>query len=232
MRRHVHIWLSVSILALVLFTPNVSADSDSGTTTIESGHYLALPITARAVLEIEYQIDVISGPNIDVILTDDEGFQMFNSLFSSTPYLVSGSRLDTAHASVSVEVDKGEWYLIIDNSLAGSAEPWGQAVTISYEVTTSLAGISLGDGSYLNIEAVTIIVAIVIIVVALVIVGLLYERSEKKKRGAKKIPVHVRQTVPGSSMSSVPKRVNFCPDCGKPVQLGASFCERCGRRLS
>jgi hypothetical protein len=232
MRRLVHIWLTVSILALVLFTPNVSADSDSGTKTIESGHYLALPITARAVLEIEYHIDVISGPNIDVILTNDEGFEMFNSLFSNTPYLVEGSRFDIAHASASVEVDEGEWYLIIDNSMAGSAEPWGQAVMISYEVTTSWAGISLGGGSYLGIEAVTTIVAIVIVVVALAIAGLLYEKSKKKERCAHKIPAHVRQTVTESSLPSVPEQVKFCPNCGKSVQMGASFCERCGRRLS
>ena len=193
--------------------PTTAADSDSGTETILSGHYMALPIDTSAVIQISYSIQVVSGPNIDVILTDGSGYSQYTSNSLSFQYLPQGSRLNTRSASANVEVDTGRWYLIIDNTNAGSAVPSGQSVIVDYGVSTSLAGISTGDGSYISIGAVIAIVATLVIIVIVIVVAYLVS----KKRRTKSIQPIQYPTI--------------CPGCGRPAGPGAAFCEGCGRRL-
>lgn len=202
----------IAITCVSLF-PTIAADSDSGTTTVLSGHYMALPIDTSVVIEISYAIDVINGPNIDVILTDSTGYSQYTSYSSSFQYMPQGSRLNTRHASASMEVDSGRWYLIIDNTNAGSAIPSGQSAVVEYSVSTSLAGFSTGDGQFISVETLMVLGAIVVIIVVAIVV--VYVAS-KKKRDRYVPPVQYQ---------------NVCPGCGRQAKPDALFCEGCGRRL-
>ncbi len=210
-------------------TPVTSADTESGTETIASGYYIAFPIEANMALRIEYDITVINGPRTDVILTDQNGYYGYNSLFSSTSYLVDGSRLDTAHAIASITVEEGTWYLIIDNTMMGSAASNGQSVTISYDISTSVAGLSLGNGGYINIFVVIFLVVLVLFIV----VAVAYALTKKggKRGGAYKVPVYGPQTYPGIDAGPAQEGVRFCPGCGQRTSPDAAYCERCGRGL-
>jgi hypothetical protein len=242
--------LTIIILAILSMIstyviPNVSADGESGNITIESGHYMALPITANMVLKISYQIDVISGPNIDVILTDQTGYQAFNSLFSNVQYLVAGTRLNTAHASASTTVDVGTWYPIIDNSMAGEAQPGGRAATASYDIATSAEGISTGGGGYITFEGMLMLVLFIGLPLILVVVGWMAWSKKRAKLELEKrryleyqqptahnVPVYTQVPAYNAPPAVPQEQVNFCPGCGRPMPPGATFCEGCGRRLS
>lgn len=201
-------------ITCVSMLPTAAADSDSGTETILSGHYMALPIDASAVIKIIYSIQVTSGPNIDVILTDGAGYSQYISSSPSVQYLVQGTRLNTRSASASVEVDSGRYYLIIDNTNTGAATPSGQSVIVSYSVSTSLAGISTGDGQYISIGAAIAAIAILVTIVVVIVVAYM---ASKKKHSKRSQPIQYSMT---------------CPGCGKPSKVGATFCEGCGRRLN
>ncbi|OPX65676.1 MAG: hypothetical protein A4E29_00019 [Methanomassiliicoccales archaeon PtaB.Bin134] len=201
-----------AIISCTCVAPSIAADSDGGTTTVQSGYYMALPIDASMVIKISYSVDVISGPNIDVILTDSTGYSQYTSSSLSFQYLPDGSRLNTKHASASVDVDSGRWYLIIDNTDRGSAVPSGQNAVVEYSVVTSVSGFSTGDGEFIRIEAVIALCVIVAIIIIAIIVAYVFS---KKKRSR-----HLQTQYPA-----------ICPNCGRPMMPGSMFCEGCGRRL-
>ncbi len=195
--------LLAALLALsVLFTSvgTVSA-APTKTITIEPGQYYVIGFEPFVQATMSYHVKVISGPNVDVILTDETGYGQFKSLWSlNIRYYPEVSRLNTRDASYSSNMGAEPYYLIIDNSMAATAQPNGQSATVSVTFSTS-------PGPMLVLLAIIGLFLLVIILGA--IIHYVRKTSKKKEDGYR-------------------RNEWICPRCSWRVLAGYTACPRCG----
>lgn len=162
---------SIVLISLIFILGQAGLASAIQTTeTIPANGYTAIPFSSSQTIHVVYDISVISGPNIDIILTDSSGFDAYRAGGSSSiPYLITASNLNTRHGAYEGSIPSGSYYLIIDNSIQGTAQPNGQAVTVSYSVQATSGEIPL----------IILIVALVLVPVVLVII--VFALLEKRK---------------------------------------------------
>ncbi|HHT76013.1 MAG TPA: hypothetical protein GXZ80_08215 [Euryarchaeota archaeon] len=207
MRRFTSILAALSVLS-ILAAPIVVADTASAsspvTVTIQPGQALFLEFDSVWQTKLSYDVEVISGPNIDVIVTDERGYESYFNPFSTLWYYPEASYLNTRSASVTTNVQGGQYYLIIDNSMAGRATPDGQPVTVRYSLETSPGP--------LPILLATIIAAVAII---LIIYAIRYAIRRSKRRD--EIPPF-----------PAPAPARLCSKCNSPLKSWYNACPRCG----
>lgn len=71
---------------------------------------------------IDYRMEVVEGPELDVIAMSDESYAEFNRA-NLPEYYPEASALDTDEATVTAELPAGEHRLVVDNTRVGEAEP-------------------------------------------------------------------------------------------------------------
>ena len=162
------------VFSVLLVIPNSVAVSDSGTSTINEDEYLQLGFELDETGTLEYTIEVIDGPYVDVLLFDDDNYADFRA-GSGSKYIADGSDLNTLYAENDVDLNPDDYHLVIDNTDYGSAHPpWDMAnnqVKVRYSYTLSTTGDML--------FAMGCIAGIVIIIIVVVIV---FYSSKKKKQ--------------------------------------------------
>ena len=154
------------------------------TENIALNGYLALQISGSSTIPSFYDVLVVSGPNIDVILTDEAGYVDYrNGELESVSYSVLGTYLDTRHASYYGNMANGTHYLIIDNTLQGTAQPNGQIVRITYSSGTINAGIQPGSNQSISINGILLIGGLILLLaIAAIITLLVISKSLKMKQ--------------------------------------------------
>jgi hypothetical protein len=154
------------------------------TIDIAPNGYLALQISGSSANPSFYDVLVINGPNIDVILTDEAGYVDYrNGELESVSYSVLGTYLDTRHASYYGNMANGTHYLIIDNTLQGTAQPNGQAVRVTYSSGTINAGIQTGSNQSVSITGILLIGGLILLLaIAAIITLLVISKSLKMKQ--------------------------------------------------
>jgi len=112
------------------------------TVDIAPNCYLAIQFSGSSTIPSSYQVAVVSGPNIDVILTDLSGYvEYMNGGAESIPHSSLGTDFDTRYAAYYGDLTNETYCLIIDNTAFGAAQPNGQTVRITYSYGTGGAGI-------------------------------------------------------------------------------------------
>ncbi len=203
--------LFITIL-LVLSTP-VLAGSDSngyeGQTSWGSYRSFKILFDDGNAVDIEYDVEVLDGPPVDVIFTTKEGFLDYKDPESETFfYFPHQSKLNTTKTSMSFTwVDPGTYYLIIDNSL------------ILNEVIIEEADVTLKGGwsyethdTWVDLCMWLVVAAVVLGVVASVyIVARTRRQSREIKRKAQDDPNFLRDLVIAQRSSKVDgeKKVNL-----------------------
>jgi len=201
---------AVLILLMLTITPPFIADAASAassrTVTIQSGQALFLEFNSFIQTRFSYEVKVISGPNIDVIFTDDRGYESYNNPFASLWYYPDVSRLNTRSVSVSDDIQGGHFYIIIDNSMRGTADSNGQAVTVSYSFSTSPGPLLM----------------ILYGVIAALIIGVIiwYAFRWSRKRWDEKHATPIRPAAPWTAGEVV----IACPQCGSPLEPWYNAC--------
>lgn len=154
------------------------------TIDIAPNGYLALQISGSSAIHSFYDVLVVSGPNIDVILTDEAGYVEYkNGGLESVPYSVLGTYLDTRHAAYYGNMTNGTHYLIIDNTLQGTAQPNGQIVQITFSSGTFNAGIQTGSDRSISITGILLIGGLILLLaIAVIITLVVISRSLKMKQ--------------------------------------------------
>jgi hypothetical protein len=154
------------------------------TEDIAPNGYLALQISGSSAMHSFYDVLVVSGPNIDVILTDEVGYVEYkNGGLGSVSYSVLGTYLDTRHASYYGNMANGTHYLIIDNTLQGTAQPNGQTVRVTYSSGTINAGIQTGSGQSISINGLLLIGGLILLLaIAAIITLVVISKSLKMKQ--------------------------------------------------
>lgn len=213
--------------------------ADPQTVTIPSGSGYSMSISGILGIHLVYDISVTSGPNVDILLTDEDGYHSYgNGGLTSIPYLVQGSVLDTRHASYDGNLPSGKYYLIIDNSIIGTAESNGQAVQISYSISTSIAGIQTNPNSSFSADWLILIGIIITITGVIVIAFLIGNRGTKVNHQTPQMQYNYappyqppQGPVPPSQQYYRPIHVNasgHCPLCNGIIEEGWSVCANCG----
>ena len=175
------------ICALLASMPLICVQVEAATPQtidIAPNGYLALQISGSSSILSFYDVLVVSGPNIDVILTNEAGYVDYrNGELGSVSYSVLGTYLDTRHASYYGNMANGTHYLIIDNTLQGTAQPNGQTVRVTYSSGTINAGIQTGSGQSISINGLLLIGGLILLLaIAAIITLVVISKSLKMKQ--------------------------------------------------
>lgn len=153
------------------------------TKDIAPNGYLVLQISSSHAVPSSYDVSVVSGPNIDVILTDEAGYvEYINGGLESAPYSVLGTYLDTRHAAYYGNMANGTHYLIIDNTFQGTAQPNGQTVRVTYSAGTVNAGSQTSSNSSIMINGILPIGGLILLFAIAAIFALVVIRKSSKMK--------------------------------------------------
>ena len=149
------IFAVVAIFVVIIVTtfPTVNAleqvSHEGGTENLNAGDYVAWPVTVDSSnYTISVSVNVVSGPSIDVFIFTENQFQNYKS--GNNFIYEDGSKLNVNSASLKwVPPSAGTYYIVIDNSVAGSAQPSGNSVSVDYDLTLyrGVENSSSGSGS-------------------------------------------------------------------------------------
>jgi ABC-type transport system involved in multi-copper enzyme maturation permease subunit len=166
-RLYIGILILLIILLCGLFN-GASATTESGTATINEEEYYTWIITLPNEGKLSYEINVTNGLLIDVILYDEQNYNIFLD-GQPSDYVQEGTDLFTTNAKKSVNLPSGTYYLVADNTQEGLAIPdWDDDVnnsaTFDYTVTYTLSE----DDSWWNFLILGGIIIVIIIVVVVI----------------------------------------------------------------
>ncbi len=88
-------------------------------------------------------------------------------------------------------------------------------------------GLLLFVGAVLTI----ILVGIALILVGWLLIAIGFFSMRSTSQGQSNVYAQAPQPVATSPTVTVPQVPRFCPNCGAPVDVNATFCSHCGRRL-
>lgn len=136
----------MALLCSVALLPSVSAWSEERSETVAADKYYAYPIHLQLKSHITIDIDCTAGPNVDVYLVNQENYTIYAdhkithegsvtyTEQRSFQYITDGSGLDTDRISDSFYLDAGDYFLVIDNTPIGEADPGTSSVTVYIDV--------------------------------------------------------------------------------------------------
>ncbi len=176
----------VPLLALAALAACAAANEETNTTVLEAGAFHGVEIKCEgASMRIEYDMEVITGPPIDVYFMDDNDYADLcagNGFESYTKYCTNDSK--AAHKEWYWS-KKGTFYVVIGNGLSAN-----QTASITYTVKWTDASTS----AIIGVVLVFVVIAILIVVPILLVV-------RRRRRRAKGAMAPMAQTAaPGQPM--------------------------------
>ncbi len=164
----VRVWPVIPALVLLCLMASgpALALEEGGTAVVRAGDALAFEInnTEGDDLWIEYEVEVLEGPPVNVWFVDQEGHdEFFDREVGTFSYYPAHTRKESTFANHSFSWDNADvFYVIIDN-IGNDAS--GQNATVEYTITWETY--TFGE-FYLLMFMVLVIVIIIVVVVALV----------------------------------------------------------------
>jgi len=263
----VGVGLVIAFMMLGIFASLPSIDAGywkkiyswSGSRDVHEGYYLYWHFTVSGASEpkLEYTIVVSDGPAIDVFVMTEEGYYHYRN-GESFLYYTAASVQNTYYASISWYIPgDGTYYIVVDNTDAGEAQPpWNgvdDVANVEYDIALyeyvesdgSSGGSSGGTGGGMppgggtggssgnyyssSMDWLWPLVAILIIVVVIVIVVAAVAASKKSK--TPQTPVQTRYQPSQTQQQPVPPWVKYCPKCGREIPNDANVCPYCGYKF-
>ncbi len=173
------IFAAIAIFGVLLAAtfPTASAleqvSHESGTENLNAGDYVAWPVTVDSSnYTLSIVVKVVSGPSIDVFIFTENQFQNYKN-GNSVAYQDS-SKLNVNSASLKwVPPNAGTYYVVIDNSAAGSAQPSGSSVSVNYNITLykGVESSSSDSGGNTSVCLIPLVILLGIPMIALVVKG-------------------------------------------------------------
>lgn len=232
LRRLLAILMALTILTII---PGITSAAQTKTITIQPGQAYIIEFDSFIQTSLSYQVRVIDGPNVDVILTDETGYAQYNNMAAYARYYPEASSLDVRYASLSDNLQGGHYYFIIDNTMMATAQPNGQSATVSITFST--------------LPGPLVVILAMVLVGTLAFVILAYKRKWGRWKKSKiedtrlkvqtlphKVPVRIYTNDSHVTEPStvVPIRVHvngYCSKCGRPLPVGAKYCMICGTAI-
>jgi hypothetical protein len=243
------------ICALLACMPMIGEAGASSPQTVDIAPncYVAIQFSGSSVIPSSYQVTVVSGPNIDVILTDLSGYvEYMNGGVESISHSVLGTYFDTRDAAYYGDLTNGTYCLIIDNTAFGTAQPGGQTVRVTYSYGSGGAGIPPSSDFFSSLFGALIIGGPILLIAIVVFVAwmTISRRSKMKpspipflgrlgKGPADRVPStqavfdprkpHLVYPVAESMIRPILVRaIGRCPMCNGIIADGWTQCRKCG----
>lgn len=128
------IMASLVLTLLVSGCASSAGFEDEGRTVIAEDQFYQVGFEASSDVTLTTQVEVISGPNIDVIVLDDVNFQQFRQGNDFVHYPPCGG-VAAQGFERSCNLASGTYHVVLDNSDAGSTSPPFNAVNDGAEVS-------------------------------------------------------------------------------------------------
>lgn len=212
----------IFLIIIVTIPIDVSADRISEVVTIQPGEYETYEFKYSSRIWLTYDVEVLSGPNIDVIITNEEGLKQIQDPFLKMSYISSYSKLDTRHARFSDRIESGHYFIIIDNSNIGNAKPNDQPVEVLYSINTKRADFLNPFASLNTIDWAKILILAVLIIITIAVITMRNSNSDDVLPHDQS---HQLQLYHSKNM------VTICPNCSSHISPDSEICEACGKRL-
>lgn len=144
----------MTALVTVAAAGTAAAGERSDTVKIDPGSSsaIALDFQDGPAMQVEYDVQVQDGPNIDIMVMDNANYQKYGD-GESFRYVSSWSVLDTGSATQGFTLEEhGTWYVVLDHTSepddgAQPATVNPDTVTAAWTVSTQVdVGESVGDG--------------------------------------------------------------------------------------
>jgi hypothetical protein len=110
------------LLAITSLPSTVFAENIAGAATIDEGDFWHTEIPIVDTSEVYYTIIVETGGPVDILLFDEENFDLF---INQEPFdfITEGSQVNTSAVDITVLLEPGTYFLVVDNSNASVASP-------------------------------------------------------------------------------------------------------------
>lgn len=124
--------------------------SDSQTISVQKYNYYSYAIHCQKDSDITLTIQRNTGPNMDVYLLNADNYSLYqsgrNSLVGVTfIYMAKGSGQDTGYVNSETHLSTGNYYLVIDNTQSGKANPDTYSGDQNISATISISVSSTDD---------------------------------------------------------------------------------------
>ena len=181
--RRIGLIVLVSLLTAIFILPSITiAELIAGTETVNRGEYWHAEIPIIDTSEIYIIINVINGIPVDVFLFDEENFELYRNN-ESYEFILEGSRLNTSSVDITITLEVGTYFLVVDNTEAGEASPSlnnsSNNVTFTYNINYP----ALQD--MLCFVGVIAIIIIVILIIVLIVRNIrltkMYQQPDQQK---------------------------------------------------
>jgi len=234
--------MGMCLLACMTSIPTASADT--GTAWLYGNNYWYYPVTVEGGQMVTYDIQVTSGPSVDIFLMDATNTGLY-FLGYDFDYIEAGSVLNTYHGLMMVNVNPGQYYVVVDNTDRGITEEavpptFMNTASISYDISVEAS--TLGD-----IGGIIITVVILAAVVLIVVLFFYFINSKlQSPKSAYQYPAY-QQSVPPADTYQAPQQyqsppaysepsngegqpTKTCSQCGSQIFIGAPLCPICNAK--
>jgi hypothetical protein len=217
--------VSVFLLINIAFMPSmVSAEFFAGSEIVNEGDFWHFEIPIVATSEIDYTVSVMIGDPVDIFLFDEENFERYQTDqvpavigFVHFEFINEGSRLNASFADITVTLDEGTYFLVVDNTIKGEASPPEDNVNNTATITYSLNYPTLGE------MLCSIFVIIGCIVAAILILYLVLKRGKQPRSYQ---PLYTQPNIYQPSAAQIPPMIP-CKRCGKNIPIDSVWCPYC-----
>ena len=208
------------VCALIISTSALSASTNasaaSASQIITSDQAYIAEIIVPSDRTVKFEVEVYSGPNIDIFLLDESNFILYSNGEKFISY-GKGTFLGTSHASWEISLKDGSYYLVM--SRIGTDGTASSFVNYAYSFAGS-GGANVDDNAASDIVLLILILVVVTALIIALVVGLLLSR----KREASTEVTSVSHATP----SMVTK---YCRYCGLEISGDGVYCPKCGKKL-
>ncbi|UCC92665.1 MAG: hypothetical protein JSW25_08370 [Thermoplasmata archaeon] len=175
-------WVLLGVLAVLVLVSSVAlAGSEEDAVVLAEGevHVVTIDNGPGEGLWIEYEVEVLWGPPLNVFFTDAQGYtEFFDDDSPSFTYYAGFSHEETHYAEESFYFDdEGLFYLIIDND-HNQAE--GQNVTVQYSVSWEAS-----EFEGMLVVGILIMIIVIIVVIVMLIALVTVKRTQALAAEAK-----------------------------------------------
>ena len=105
----------IAVLLLMVIPAGARADNIKGAIIVSQGGHHGWQMSAPMAGEVNVNITVVNGSNVNFFVVDEENYQLFEQNRSFT-YFENVSAVNSTHLEFHRYVSAGTYYIIVDNS--------------------------------------------------------------------------------------------------------------------
>jgi hypothetical protein len=204
------------LLAITSLPSTVFAENIAGAATIDEGDFWHTEIPIVDTSEVYYTIIVETGGPVDILLFDEENFDLF---INQEPFdfITEGSQVNTSAVDITVLLEPGTYFLVVDNSNASVASPPENNINNVTRITFNIDYPVLQD-MICFFAGVGVVIVVIILVVFIIVKKVGQTKQYRQPYSQHNIYQQPIQLIP-------PMR--SCHSCERQIPIDSVVCPYC-----